>query len=217
MATAMTYASLKLDIARYLERGLTEASDPTVHNEIPTFIGFCERRLARQLKIQGTTEVVSSTMAAGTSVYAKPDRWRDTISFNFGTGATFASRTPLFGRSYEYCRNLWPDETQRAQPRFYADYNYQNWLITPTPDRAYPFEVLYYALPPLLGDDLQTNWLTEYAPQALLYGSLLEATPFLKNDERIATWKAYYDEAVGLLAAEDAQKIIDRNAQRREA
>jgi hypothetical protein len=100
---------------------------------------------------------------------------------------------------------------------FYAEYDYDHWLIVPTPDYAYPFEIVYYELPPLLDDTIQTNWLTEYAPQLLLYGALLEATPFLKNDERIATWQSYYDRAAAMLNGEDLAKILDRNASRKEA
>lgn len=217
MATNMTFTTLKEDVQRYLERGSSYASDPVVFEQIPRLINLAERRIARELKVQGFIHVVNGTMAVGQSVYDKPDRWRDTISVNFGTGPTLSKRTPLFTRSYEYCRAYWPDESQTSQPLFYSDYDYDHWLFAPTPDAAYPFEILYYELPPLLDDVTQTNWLTEYAPQLLLYGTLLEATPFLKNDERITTWQNYYDRAAGMLNGEDLAKILDRAAVRNEA
>lgn len=217
MATTMTFETLKQDVQRYLERGATLASDPIVYEQIPRLINLAERRIARELKVQGFIAVVSDTMVPGQSVYAKPDRWRDTVSINIGTGANNANRTTLYTRDYEYCRSYWPDESQTDTPLFYSDYNYDNWLVAPTPDQAYPFEVLYYELPPLLDDSIQTNWLTEYAPQLLLYGTLLEATPFLKNDERIGTWQQYYDRAAAMLNGEDLAKILDRSATRKEA
>jgi hypothetical protein len=70
---------------------------------------------------------------------------------------------------------------------------------------------------PLLDDVVQTNWLSEYAPQLLLYGTLLEATPFLKNDERIPVWQSMYDRAAAMLNGEDLAKILDRSAVRKEA
>lgn len=217
MATTMTFETLKQDVERYLERGASYASDPVVHEQIPRLINLAERRIARELKVQGFIAVVSDTMTVGQSVYPKPDRWRDTISINVGTGVNLANRTLLYTRGYEYCRSYWPNESQTDQPQFYADYNYNNWLIAPTPDQEYPFEVMYYELPPLLDDSIQTNWLTEYAPQLLLYGTLLEATPFLKNDDRIATWQQYYDRAAAMLNGEDLAKILDRSAVRKEA
>lgn len=217
MATTMTFETLKQDVQRYLERGATLGSDPVVYEQIPRLINLAERRISRELKIQGFINVVSDTMAVGQSVYPKPDRWRDTVSINVGTGDSLANRTSLYTRSYEYCRSYWPDESQTDTPQFYADYDYSNWLIAPTPDQEYPFEVLYYELPALLDDSIQTNWLTEYAPQLLLYGTLLEATPFLKNDERIGTWQQYYDRAAAMLNGEDLAKILDRAAVRKEA
>ena len=88
--------------------------------------------------------------------------------------------------------------------------------MAPTPDAAYPFEVLVYQLIPLLDDANQSNWLTEYAPQLILYGALLEATPFLKNDERIQVWQSMYDRAAQALSGEDLAKILDRAAKRTE-
>lgn len=214
MPTAMTFDSLVKDVQQYLERGTSV--DPTVFEQIPRLINLAERDLARALKIQGFINVVTGIMAAGVSVYQKPDRWRDTVSINFGVGVTEV-RTPLFPRSYEYCRLYWPDEALQIQPQFYADYDYNNWLFSPTPDFAYPFEILYYQLPPLLDLVNQTNWSTDYAPNALLHGALVQASRFVKNDQRVPLWQQAYERDLQLLNGEDIQKIIDRSSTRKEA
>ena len=214
MATTTTFSSLKEDIRRYLERGFTLASDEIVYEQLPRLINLAERRIARELKVEGLISVVSSAMQPGLAVYPKPDRWRTTVSFNFGTGDQGNEYNQLFARSYEYVRSYWPDRSQTGVPLFYAEYDYNNWIVAPTPDAAYPFEVLVYQLLPLLDDSNQTNWLTEYAPQVLLYATLLEATPFLKNDERIQVWQQMYDRAAQALNGEDLQKILDRSARR---
>jgi len=214
MAYAMTFASLQTDLRRYLERGFTLADDPYVYEQLPRLINMAERRIARDLKIQGFIVAVTTPLSVGVSTYAKPNRWRETISMTTKSDDTL---TPVFTRSYEYCRNYWPDDTQTGQPQFYADYDYSHWLLVPTPDAAYDLEVLYYELPVLLDDAQQTNWLTDYAPNLLLYGALLEATPFLKNDERITTWQNYYQSAANALNTEDLKKILDRDAARTEA
>jgi hypothetical protein len=216
MATTMTFTTLQEDVRRYLERGSSYASDPVVYDQIPRLINLAERRIARELKIQGFINIVTGTLQAGVSVYAKPDRWRDTVSINIGTGVNNNTRKILFTRAYEYLLNYWPDRTATDRPIFYGDYDYTHWLIAPTPDADYPFEILYYELPPLLDDVVQTNWLTEYAPQLLLYGTLLEATPFLKNDERIPVWQSMYDRSAAMLNGEDLAKILDRSSVRKE-
>lgn len=214
MSDVMTFTSLKTDVQRYLERGSTLAADPVMFEQIPKLINLAERRIARELKLQGFINVVTLTLTTGQSVYPKPDRWRDTVSINFGLNGR---RTPVFARSYEYTRSYWPDPSERAAPQFYADYDYNHWLIAPTPDVDYSAEILYYELPELLSDTVQTNWLTEFAPQLLLYGALLEATPFLENDERIPVWQSMYDRAAAALNGEDISKILDRAAVRKEA
>ena len=206
----MTYSSLLEDVRRYLERGFTAESDQLVYEQLPRLITLGERRISRELKIQGFIRAVQTSLQIGVATYRKPDRWRDTVSMT-------VDGVPIFARSYEYCRSYWPDEAETGSPQFYADYDYNHWLITPTPAADSTLEVMYYEQPRFLGEDFQTNWLTEYAPDLLLYATLLEATPFLKKDERIGTWQQMYDRAAQALNGEDLKKIMDRSAQRTEA
>lgn len=214
MPTAMTFTSLKDDLRSYLERGAV--NDPTVYDQLPQLINHAERRLSREVKIAGTIAVVTSTMTTGTSVYAKPDRWRETISISIGTGTGNNTRKVIGPRAYEFLRSVAPNPTQTGEPKYYADYNYQHWLFAPTPNANYPYEVVYHEQPPMLDDTNQTNWWTEYAPNALLYAALLEATPFLKNDQRIPVWQGFYDRAIASLNGEDVRQIVDRTIVRRE-
>ena len=217
MPTNVTFSSLTADIQNYMERGGSQATDPTVFNQIPRLINACERKLAQVLKLQGQQEVLvdASGLQSGVSVITKPDRWRQTVSMSFGTGASNNSHTQLYPRGYEFCRYYWPDPTQTAQPEFYADYDLNHWLIVPTPDATYPLEALCYMQPPLLDSANQSNFWTEYTPNLLLYGSLLEAEPFLKDDPRIPTWQAMWQLELQSLDNQDLQKIMDRAAQRR--
>lgn len=202
MAAVMTYTSLAADIESYLER-----TDTATINKIPTFIMLAEQIIASQIKFLGTLTVDTSTMVSGNPVIAKPARWRKTVSMSITVNG---EKKPVLLRKYEYLRNYWPDATDTDVPLYYADYDYTHWLIAPTPAAAYPFEVVYYERPQPLDVSNQTNWFTEYAPQALLYGSLLQAMPFLKNDSRIGVWKALYDESMATLKAEDIQRTGDR-------
>jgi hypothetical protein len=206
----MTYSSLLVDARRYLERGFTVESDPLVYEQLPRLITFAERRCARELKVLGFQRAVTTALQPGVAAYRKPDRWRETISM------TVDNRS-LFARSYEYLRSYWPVESETATPEFYSDYDYNHWLFAPTPATAQSLEILYYELPALLGEDNQANWLTEYAPNLLLYAVLLEAVPFLKNDTRITVWQGMYDRAAQSLNGEDLKRIMDRAATRSEA
>lgn len=215
MPTAMTFNSLQVDLRRYLERGTP--SDTEVFEQLPSLINLAERDLATKLKILGNKISVTASMVAGTSVYPKPNRWRETTSINFGVDVSpLQKRTPLYPRSLEYCRFYWPNSEERAEPEFYADYDYQHWLIVPTPVAAYPFEVLFWQLLPLLDAANQQNYWTDYAPQALLYAALVQATPYLKNDERIQTWTTFYNDQLKGLGYQDEAGQTDNSDKRKE-
>ena len=206
MATAsvMTYTSLVENIQSYLERDDTATVD-----KIPLFIMLAEQIIASQIKFLGNLTVNTSTMTTSTSIIDKPARWHKTVSMNITVSG---ERQPVLLRKYEYLREYWPNATSTGTPEFYSDYDYTHWLVAPTPDAAYAFEVLYYERIQPLDSANQTNWFTIYAPQALLYGSLLQAMPFLKNDERMTMWKANYDQIMQTLMAEDKLRIADRQA-----
>lgn len=220
MPTTVNFTSLLADLSNYLERGGSQITDPTVFAQLPRLINAAERKLAQVLKLLGQWEVLVDAPAGlqmGNAVISKPDRWRATISINYGTGTLQNSRVPLFPRSYEYCRNYWPDSTATDPanpPAFYSDYGYDHWLIVPTPDQDYPAEFNCYMQPPLLDATNQQNFFSNYTPNALLYGALLEAEPFLKEDPRIPVWQGLWQQEIQTLSGQDLTRILDRTAER---
>jgi hypothetical protein len=197
----MTYDSLNSTVLQYLER-----SDPATVAAIPTFITLCEFEIAEQIKTLGQLNVASATMTADNPILQKPARWRKTVSM---TLTTDTGAQPVLLRKFEYLKNYWPDATETSQPLFYSDIDYDNWYLAPTPDQDYEFEVLYYERIQPLSSDIQTNWLTRNAPNAMLYGTLLQAMPFLKNDQR-QIFQEKYKEAIAALKTEDTTRVGDR-------
>ena len=206
----MTYTSLLQTLEDYLQR-----SDALVLSEIPNFIMLAQRRIPREMKILGfRTEVQGQFDATATStgVMAKPADWQKTMAFYIGTGISGNTFTPLFDRTVEYMRTIYPDPTSNGTPRFYGDIDYNHWMIAPTPATALYFRIVYYQIPAMLDATVQTNWLTEYTPDLLLYACLLEAQPFLKDDERIPVWQALYSQAKAALQAQEGENKNDSQA-----
>lgn len=218
MPAAMTFTSLCDDTRNYCVRGGSSV-DATFNAQLPSFINLTEQQIAHELKIQGLQNSVTSAFTAVVGVYQKPNRWRETVSINVGTNVgtatTYNTRVTLLPRSYEYCRTYWPDDTQTGTPKYYADYGYENFLFVPTPAETFPYELNYWQLPPPLEAANQTNFFTEYTPNALLDGTLTRAFNFLKNPEQSAVWQQSYDRDMAGLAGEDLQKILDRAQERR--
>ena len=199
----LTYDSLITVTEQYLER-----KDDAVVNQIPTFITLCEFEIAQQIKTLGQQQVANSVMSTNNAIIPKPARWRKTVSFNV-TG-TSGTPSPVFLRKYEYLLN-YNTGGSSGQPLYYADYDYDHWLVAPTPDAAYPFQVLFYERIAPLSSDNQTNWLTQNAPNAMIFGTLLQAMPFLKNDQR-QIFQQKYTEAMQVLSNEDKLRLGDRQA-----
>lgn len=203
-ASVMTYDSLVENVQSYLER-----TDTATLDKIPLFIMLAEQIIASQIKFLGNLTVQSSTMTLNANVIDKPARWHKTVSMNITVAG---KRQPVLLRRYEYLREYWPNPALTDVPKFYTDYDYTHWMVAPTPNDDYVFEVLYYERLQPLDSSNQVNWFTIYAPQALLYGTLLQAMPFLKNDDRVPLWQAMYQQSMDILVAEDKLRVADRQA-----
>jgi hypothetical protein len=200
MTTAyiQTYDNLVLDVQQYMER-----DDPDFIAMIPTLIGLAESAIAAELKSLLQLVVVETTLLEGETVLIKPTRWRKTVSMK-------VNGAPVVMRSQDYIAQ-YLSESDPAQPKFYAEYDYNNWNFAPVPDQDYPVEIIYYSLVQPLDSTNQTNLFTQIAPQAMLFGTLLQAQGYLKALDKLPVWKSYYTDCLAALKKEDNSRRIDRN------
>jgi hypothetical protein len=203
-AANMTYDSLVEDVIKYSER-----NDESFVTQIPRLIMLTEQAIAAEIKTLIQLNVVDTTLAAGEFVLEKPVRWRKTTSMKI-------NGVPVLNRSMDYVTQYLSESTP-GQPIYYAEYDYDHWGFAPAADQNYPVEIIYYSRIQPLDINNQENLLTREAPQALLYGTLLQAQGFLKNTEKLAVWKQYYTDAINALKGEDGSRIVDRNASRQDA
>ena len=209
---SMTYDTLKAQILSYVNR-----SDTATINMVPTFIAQAQQVIARELVNLGLEIYVKGNFFDNTprNVLPRPARWQRSLSFNYGAGDNQNKVTQLFLRTYEYVRNYAPDDSLTGPPLYYADYGYDHILIGPTPDLNYPFEYSYLQLPEPLSDSVGTNWFTNYAPDVLFNTCMVQAIPFLKNDERAPMWISYSQQGIASLKAQDEQRVFDRASNRK--
>ena len=198
-----TYDNLVTAVLSYLER-----QDPAVLAQLPVAISLAEFDIATKLKTLGQLSVAEFAMPLS-NVIQKPARWRKTTSMSVTVGGV---RRPVLQRKYEYVQNYVASGAPPGPPLYYADYDYDHWLVGPTPDQTYPAEVLYYDRVEPLSSSNQTNWITNNAPQAMLFGTLLQMQSFVKSDARIAVFAQVYEDAMGALKQEDAIRTGDRQA-----
>jgi len=198
MSVIQTYDSLVLNVQQYMER-----NDPDFIAQIPNLIALTESSIAAELKTYMQLIVVETNLAQNQTVLNKPARWRKTVSMK-------VNGTPVLLRSQDYVAQ-YLSESDNAKPLYYADYDYSNWNFAPLPDQNYPVEIIYYAEIQPLDQVNQQNLWTAIAPQAMLYGTLLQAQGYLKALDKLPVWKQYYTDAIAALKKEDNSRRIDRN------
>jgi len=188
------YSDLQATIASYLAR-----SDLSV--QIPDFIRLAEVRLGRDLRIrQMLKSSVTNTTGGDDTVSLPPDflQLRD----------LFVVTNPIRDLQYVtpsvFSRN--GRVTESGLPVYYTVIA-NEFKFAPVPDTDYSLRALYYAAPEYLSDSNPSNVFLAYTPDLLLYGSLIEAEPFLMNDARIQLWAGMYDRGLSsLTAADDASE-----------
>lgn len=178
-----SYSDLQTSVANYLGR-----SDLTA--VIPDFIRFAETRLARELRTRKMLKSATANMTAGDARVALPTDFLEVRDL-------YTQGNPRMPVTYMspsgFTRDARADES--GLPVFYTVLSAE-FQFAPMPDTAYVLEILYYAQPPVLSGSNSSNVFLANYPDALLYGALLEAEPYLINDARSQTWATLYDRAI---------------------
>lgn len=197
-AYQMTYDNLVADVISYMER-----NDVGFVAQIPSLIGLAESAIAAELKTLLQLTVVETTLAQNQTIVNKPARWRKTISMK-------TNGRPMLMRSQDYIAQ-YLSESDPGVPLYYSEYDYNNWNFAPAADTDYPVEIIYYSEIQPLDSANQQNLFTRECPQAMLFGTLLQAQGYLKALDKLPVWKQYYTDAIGALKKEDQSRRIDRN------
>jgi hypothetical protein len=194
----MTYDSLVADVQNYMER-----NDAQFVAQIPSLIYLAEQSLAAEIKTLQQLTVVEVTVLAGQFILQKPALWKKTISMK-------ANGQPIVKRTQDYLAQI-TSESSTGTVQYYAEYDYDNFMLSPTPSANTSIELTYYGLVQPLNTDNQQNLITREIPQALLFGTLLQAQGYLKAIDKLAVWKQYYTDAISAIKNEDKLRSIDRN------
>ena len=187
-----TYSELKTSIGNYLNR-----SDLT--SVIPDFITLAESKLNRVLRLRTMQKRVSTTTTASDPFVDVPNDFLESVQF-------FVDSDPNAILDYVNPTEIELDNIREAsgKPKQYTIVG-NEFQLNPIPDTTYTLKLTYFAKVPSLSDSNTTNYLLTNYPQLYLYGSLLEAQPYIINDERIQVWMGLYNEAVQLINRDDEQ------------
>jgi hypothetical protein len=189
-----TYTQLVADI-----ESTAENDDTEFVTQIPEFISRAQYRLHRDLDTYGFVTYTTVLATTGDYLLAKPS---SALIIKHLYRVSAGRREPLIMRTDEYINEYWPDRTSVGTPKYYSNWGFNNWLIAPACSVPSTFEVSIIGVPVELSSGNPTNWLTDYAPEALFYCSMVEATQFMKNYGAAQTWESMYQNAVAMLRNE---------------
>jgi hypothetical protein len=163
----MTYTSLKTDIQTWAENTGTDFT-----NQLDTFIDNTQTKLSRDIDPVGFNENVNSTMVQGDRFVNLPTAVEPML-FNYVEIIVSSNAKYLEMKTLEFIKEYWPNNSLH-----------------------YDIKIGYQGKINPLSNTNTTNWYTENASDALLYGSLSEANLFTKNMEDYNIYKQKYVESV---------------------
>ena len=184
------YSELQTAVANWLDR-----DDLTAR--IPECIALAEARFNRVLRLRSMEAKYTANTVASQRNLALPTGYIQMRNFQVNTN-------PLTTLSYvtpEIYDRLWGGSTS-GTPKFYTILA-NEVSLGPIPASVQEVEMLFYKKFDNLSGSVATNWLITNAPDIYLYGSMLEAEPFIMNDERVPLWAAALERGVSDLQEQD--------------
>jgi len=187
---AYTFTTLKTAIQDYVQ-----STESTFVSQLSRFILNAEERILKGCQLDVFRKSSQGSGASGNSYLQKPS---DFLAQNSLSVAVAGSKQFLLYKQVTLLQDYTPDPTTTGVPKYYGDWDEATFLLAPTPDSAYTFELHYFYRPASItetGDG--TSWLGTNAELALLYGSLIEAYTFLKGEaDLLALYDARFQEAL---------------------
>ena len=185
-----TYSELTTAVANWLDR-----DDLTLR--IPEFIALAEAKFNRTLRLRSMEAKYTANTVAGQRNLALPTGYIQMRNFQVNT-------SPLTTLSYvtpEIYDRIWGGSTS-GTPKFYTILA-NEISLGPIPASVQEVEMLFYKNFENLSSVVATNWLITNAPDVYLYGAMMQAEPFIMNDERVPMWKMALDEGISSLQEQD--------------
>lgn len=187
-----TYVGLMNTIIAY-----TESNEPTFVANIPTFIQNAERLINNQVDMPAAKQVATLTTVLNSPYVTLPTNFL--AMHSLAVISSDGQFSFLLNKDINYIRECFPYPAAMGLPTTYALYSATQFFLGPTPNAVYPMELQYFAYPTSIVT-AGTSWLGTNYPNALLWGSLVEAYVYLKGEtDLIQTYQAKFEEAMAPL------------------
>ena len=203
---AFTYAQLKTAIQDY-----TQNSETSFVTNLPVFIRSSEERILKMVQLTLFRKNSAGNMTQNDEYLSMPSDFLAPFSLSYTDSDN--DKHFLDFKSVNFIQEFNPDKTTTGGPRYYANFDVDNFIIGPTPDSNYDVELHYYYRPDSLtaGADGATTWLSTNAELTLLYGCLIEAYIYMKGDPTLMQEyvQRFAESLVALKEYGEAKEVTD--------
>ena len=190
---SFTLATLKSTVQDYCE-----TSETTFVAELDTFIQEAEERILKNVELPVFRKNVTGNATTGFQYLSTPSDFLATYSLALIIDSVYSY--PLF-KHVSFIRDYTPNPSTTGPTKYYALFDDNTFILGPTPAANYEYELHYKYRPASLTttSGSSTTWLSDNAPDAMLYGTLVEAATFLKIPEEASQYEQRFVLAINAL------------------
>jgi hypothetical protein len=170
----MNYAELVQTIRRYTDVDSNVFSDSV----LDTFITMAENRILRDIDLDYFKKESTGSLTSGNKFLGAPS---DILTHRYLMVTVNGDQVFLDFRDTSFMKEYWPDGTDTGIPKYYSVWDQDTFYIAPTPGSNYPVEIGYIYRPAQLSALNPTTWISNNAPEALLYACLIQAYSYTKG------------------------------------
>ena len=205
-----TLSALEADIRSYTEVGSSVFTGAILSR----FIENSEWRILTDVPIDAHRKQQSASLVTGQQTYNCPAGClfiRSIQVYTATDGTITGANTFLLRRDQTFLNEYIPANTSKGTPKYYAqfggatalsDTTSGRFMIAPTADATYAFQIHYNAKPTGLETNTSGTYISRYFPQGLLYACLVEAYGFLKGPmEMLTLYENKYKQEIEKFAA----------------
>ena len=198
----MNYSELLDNVRNYTE----VTSDVLSNSVINVFLTNIENKVARQLESDEQRRYATTAFEANNAfldVSGPEGGFRFARGLQIvetdGTRTWLEQRDATFMDEYSVERST-TDTNFTGKPKYWGNWDATTLIVAPTPNTAYTVEMWYDETPERLGNGSSgtstTTFLSNNAPEVLLYGTLSEAYSYLKNLQDMQLYEGKYQVAL---------------------
>ena len=191
------YSDLTDNVRNYTETSTTVLSNTIIQ----PFIESIEDKVRRTVDLNYYRKYDTATLTVNNPYLPLPSDWEATRYVQLIDSGD--DRTYLIQKDISFMNEYAPDRTSTGAgtPKYYAMWDQDTHYLAPTPNAALTVELAYTYKPPGLTSSNTSTWLSQNAPNVLLYGCILEALGYLKGPaDMIQYYDKMYNQSVQSLA-----------------